>query len=156
MFVPQLNVVCILTSCSLSHPFSYYPPIYIYVIQIISSFQGFRWKFSMSFKFSPATTCPSHLIFFYMKAVVLIVTVNILKSSLHCFVDRLISSSALGISNCLITPLPKTVSPFLATPVYLSLRQVNMSLWIRNVTGRFGFLNYIVSRIFLFPPQNLL
>jgi len=48
--------------------------------------------------------------FFYMKAVDLFVTVNILKSSLHRFVELLVSSSALYISSCLIMPLPKTVS----------------------------------------------
>jgi hypothetical protein len=130
----------------------------MYVIQIISSFQDSRLKFSVSFTFSPATTFPLHLIFFffYMKAVVSAVTVNILKYSLHHSVDRLVSSSALGISNCLIMPLPNTVSPPLATPVYLSPRQVNMSMCIRNVTDRFGFLNYPVSRMFLFPSQNLL
>ena len=129
----------------------------MYVIQIISSFQDFRRKFSVSFTFSPATTFRVHLIFFFnTKAVVLVVTVNILKYLLHRFVDRLVSSSALGISNCLIMPLPKTASPLLTTPVYLSPRQVNMSMCIRNVTGRFGFLNYLVSRMFLFPSQNLL
>jgi hypothetical protein len=53
------------------------------------------------------------LVLFTRKAVVLIVTVTILKSSLHRFVDRLVSSSALGIINCLIMPLPKSVSPLL-------------------------------------------
>jgi len=91
-----------------------------------------------------------------MKVVVSVVTINIFKSLLHRFVDRLIPSSALRISNFVIMPLSKTVNPLLTTPVYLSPIQVNMSMCISNVSDRFCFLNYIVGRIFFFPSRNLL
>jgi hypothetical protein len=94
--------------------------------------------------------------FFYMKAVVSLLTINTFKPLLRRFIDCLVPSSVLRISNFVITPLPKTVSPLFTTPVYLSPSQVNMSMCISNVSDGFCFLNYIVGRIFLFPSQNLL
>jgi hypothetical protein len=71
--------------------------------------------------------------FFHMKDVVSVVTINIFKSPLHRFVNRFVFFSASRISDFLIMPLPKTVSPLLTTPVYLSPCQVNMSMCIPNL-----------------------
>jgi hypothetical protein len=71
------------------------------------SYENFLWVS----EFLLLLLVPCILSLFYIKAVVLVVTVNILKSSSHYFVDRLVSSSALGINNCLIMPFPSSPHP---------------------------------------------